>query len=96
VEFAPRVLDDLDRNFDHMARFDVDDAPGRIGEITRAIQILPHSPLIGRPVRGGKRELVIGRGTRGYIALYRYVARIDTVFLLAIRSQSEAGYGRGQ
>jgi toxin ParE1/3/4 len=93
VEFAPRVLDDLDRFFDHMARFGVDDAPERIGEIARAIEILTHSPLIGRPVKGGKSELVIGRGTRGYIALYRYIARIETVFVLAIRNQSEAGYG---
>ena len=40
-------------------------------------------------------ELVIGRRTHGYIALYRYVAVIDTVFVLAIRSQREAGYVRG-
>jgi len=45
-------------------------------------------------VRGGKRELVIGRGSRGYVALYRYVSKIDTVFLLAVRSQREAGYKR--
>jgi toxin ParE1/3/4 len=38
--------------------------------------------------------LVIGRGTHGYVALYRYVAVIDTVFVLAIRSQREAGYVR--
>lgn len=29
---------------------------------------------------------------RGYLALYRYIAEIDTVFVLAVRSQSEAGY----
>jgi hypothetical protein len=26
------------------------------------------------------------------VALYRYVAAIDTVFLLAVRAQREAGY----
>ena len=41
------------------------------------------------------RELVIGRGSRGYVALYRYVAQIDTVFLLAVRGQRESGYKRG-
>ena len=41
-----------------------------------------------------KRELVIGRGSRGYLALYRYVAEIDTVFVLALRSQRETGYAR--
>ena len=63
-----------------------------MGEILEAIQILTHSPLIGRPVKDGKRELVIGRATRGYVALYRYVAAINTVLLLAVRAQREAGY----
>lgn len=79
-----------------MARFKVEDAPGKIGEIVQALQILIHSPLIGRPVRGGRRELVIGRDSHGYVALYRFVTRIDTVFVLAIRSQREAGYKREQ
>ena len=52
-------------------------------------------PLVGRPVRGGMRELVIGRGSRGYVALHRYMAQIDAVFLLAVRSQRESGYMRG-
>ena len=43
-----------------MARFEVEDAPARIGEIVEAVQLLTHSPLIGRPVKGGKRELVMG------------------------------------
>jgi toxin ParE1/3/4 len=94
VELAPEVFDDFDRFFDHMARFEVEDAPTRIGEIVQAVQILTHSPLIGRPVKDGKRELVIGQGSRGYIALYRFVASIDTVFILAIRSQRESGYRR--
>jgi toxin ParE1/3/4 len=94
VELAPEVFDDFDRFFDHMARFEVEDTPARIGEIVQAIQILTHSPLIGRPVKGGKRELVIGQDSRGYVALYRFVARIDTVFVLAIRSQRESGYKR--
>lgn len=96
VELAPEVLDDFDRFFDHMARFEIVDVPARIGEIVQAIQILTHSPLIGRPVRGGKRELVIGRDSCGYVALYRFVASVDTVFVLAIRSQRESGYKRGR
>jgi plasmid stabilization system protein ParE len=96
VELAPEVIDDFERFFDHMARFEVEDMPGRIAEIMQAIQILTHSPLIGRPVKDGKRELVIGRDSHGYVALYRFVSSIDTVFVLAIRSQREAGYGRDQ
>jgi plasmid stabilization system protein ParE len=94
VELAPEVLDDFERFLSHLAAFEVDDAPARIAEIVSAIQILTHSPLIGRPVKAGRRELVIGRGSRGYIALYRFVASIDTVFVLAIRSQRELGYQR--
>ncbi len=39
--------------------------------------------------------IVIGHGSRGYIALYRFVASIDTIFVLAIRSQRESGYQHG-
>jgi len=94
IELAPEVLDDFDRFFDHLAQFEVNDAAQRIREIVEAVQILSHSPLIGRPVKGGKRELVIGRDSRGYVALYRYVADIDTVLVLAVRSQRESGYKR--
>jgi plasmid stabilization system protein ParE len=58
------------------------------------LDVLAHSPEIGRPVRGGKRELVIGKRTHGYVALYRYVASVDVVFILALRAQREAGYRR--
>ena len=92
IELAPEVFDDFDRFFDHIAQFDVGSAPQRIADIVDAVQILATSPLIGRPVKGGKRELVIGRASRGYVALYRYVAPIDTVFVLAMRSQRESGY----
>jgi toxin ParE1/3/4 len=88
------VLEDFDRVLDHMSRFEVDDAPERIAEIVRATQILTSSPLIGWPVKGRRRELVIGKGSRGYVALYRFESRIDTVFVLAVRSQRESGYGR--
>jgi hypothetical protein len=40
-------------------------------------------------VQDGKRELVIGRAKRGY------VAAIDTVFVLALRVQRESGYEHG-
>jgi hypothetical protein len=40
------------------------------------------------------RELLIGRESRGYVALYRFVAAIDTVFVLAVRRQRESGYKR--
>jgi hypothetical protein len=56
--------------------------------------VVERNPFIGRPVEAEKRELVIGRGSRGDLALYRYVTEVDTVFVLALRSQREAGYAR--
>lgn len=94
IETAPEVLDDFDRLFEHLTRFEAADATGRLAEIVQAVDVLSTSPLIGRPVEGGKRELVIGRGSYGCVALYRYVPEVDTVFLLAVRNQREAGYGR--
>ena len=94
IELAPEVFDDFDRFFDHIAQFDPGSAPERIGAIIDAIQILRHSPQMGRPVQGGKRELVIGRAARGYVALYHYLEAIDTVFVLAVRCQREVGFKR--
>ena len=64
----------------------------RIQEIVEAISVLASNPLIGRLVGQNNRELVIGRRSRGYVALYRYIDAIDTVFVLALRAQKEAGY----
>ncbi|MGB5104940.1 MAG: type II toxin-antitoxin system RelE/ParE family toxin [Steroidobacteraceae bacterium] len=94
IETAPEVVDDFERFFEHLAGLEVRDVAGRLAEIVQAIDVLATSPLIGPSAKGGKRELVIGRGSRGYVALYRYMAEVDTVFLLAVRSQREAGYGR--
>ena len=95
IELAPEGLDDFNRFFDHMAEFGAAaEASQRIDEIIEAVDVLAHSPLIGRKVKGGNRELVIGRASRGYVALYRFVPDIDTVFVLAFRSQREASYKR--
>ena len=94
VELVAEIFEDFDGFFDFFARHKMADVAARIAEIHEAFEILVHSPLIGRMVRDGKRELVIGRGSRGYVALYRYVTDIDTVFVLAIRSQREEGFSR--
>src|ERR1700686_4073760 len=94
VELAPEVQDEFDRILDHLSGHAVEDPLGRIREIIEAMDVLQHNPLIGRPVSGDTRELVIGRRVRGYVALYRYIEQIDRVFVLAIRGQREAGYGR--
>lgn len=94
IELAPEVAEDIERIYAHLAQFEVENIAARIQEIIQAIAALEHNPLIGRPTEDGLRELVMGRNSRGYLALYRYVDEIDTVFVLALRSQREAGYVR--
>jgi plasmid stabilization system protein ParE len=92
IELAPEIGEDFDRILDHLALYRVEHPKERIREIINALDVLERNPRIGRPVTNGKRELVIGRRSHGYIALYWYASEIDTVFVLAIRSQREAGY----
>ncbi|MEQ1838227.1 MAG: type II toxin-antitoxin system RelE/ParE family toxin [Candidatus Nitrotoga sp.] len=92
IELAPEVGDDFDHILDHLARYQVENPAARIREIIEAINVLEHNPLIGRPVNNDKRELVIGQRSHGYVALYRYISKADTVFILAVRSQPEVGY----
>ena len=91
IELAPQVGDDLDRIMEHLFQNQIADATLRIVDILKAIDVLEHNPLIGRVVRADLGELVIGRRARGYAALYKYVAELDTVFVLAVRGQKEAG-----
>jgi len=94
IELAPEVIDDFDRFFEHLTEHEIADVRQRIADILGGLEILQHSPLIGRKVRAGMRELVIGQGSRGYVALYRYVPEVDTVFVLAFRSQREVRFKR--
>jgi len=92
VELAAEVGEDFLRIFEHLQTHDVDQPGERIREIIDALNVLERNPRIGRPRSRGNRELVIGRRSHGYVALYRYIVEIDTVFVLAIRGQREAGY----
>lgn len=92
IELAEEVGEDFERILDHLLTYRVEHPDQRIRDIIEALDVLEHNPEIGRRVAAGKRELVIGRGSRGYVALYRYVEELDTVFVLAVRSQREGGY----
>lgn len=95
IELAPDVLDDFERIVKHLRLHDSPGWANRGREIIAAIDILASSPLIGRLTDSGNRELIIGHDAHGYVALYRYVEQLDTVFVLAVRGQKEAGYARG-
>ncbi|MCL1532457.1 plasmid stabilization protein [Xanthomonas nasturtii] len=94
VEFLPSVNEDLRRIIGHLEQHEAAHIQERLGEIVSASDVLTNNPLIGRLTHNDLRELVIGQGARGYIALYQYVTALDTVFVLAIRAQREAGYAR--
>lgn len=66
-----------------------------INSILDSIHTLTINPLIGRPypLKGYFfRELVIGFGSGGYLALYAYDEQTDTLDILAIRHQRELKY----
>lgn len=69
---------------------EVAQAEDRLMEMIEAISVLATNPLIGRPAVNDKRELVIGRGSHGCMALYRYVGRIRPMSVPASAKQSLA------
>ncbi len=63
--------------------------------IIDALDVLTHQPGIGRPVEGdkqGSRELIIDRGSSGYLAQYRIQRGLNQVTVVRIRHQRESGY----
>jgi toxin ParE1/3/4 len=89
---APQVLADTARFADHLRLHEVADVDARIDEIFDALDLLVVHPMIGRRTDDGMRELVIGHGSRGYLARYRFDAASDTVHVLALRAQRESGF----
>lgn len=87
-----RALDDIDRLCDFLAEHLPHEAARTAQLIAQGLDILRHHPLVGRPSVQGMRELVISRGHSGYLALYLYDKQADSVAVLAIRHQREAGY----
>jgi plasmid stabilization system protein ParE len=92
VYFSARALADLDRLFDFIAKHDPASASRAAQRIADAARIPRDHPLIGRPVRGDIRELVISSGRTGYVALYRLRNGVASVEILTIRHQRGAGY----
>jgi hypothetical protein len=91
IEVAAEVAGDLDRIVDHLTQHDASRIDEWIMGLIDAIEVLKHSPLMGRPVRHDLRELVVGRDEDGCVILYKYISELDTAFVLAVRSQREPG-----
>jgi plasmid stabilization system protein ParE len=92
VVLAEGARADLDRLFEFLAAEDVPAADEAIDIILDALGVLQRHPLIGRPCEEGLRELVISRGRTGYVALYDFSENEDSVLVLALRHQREAGF----
>jgi plasmid stabilization system protein ParE len=90
--YAKRALADLERLTDFPAASDPPAAAQTVDLIAEAVGVLRRHPLLGRPVEGELRELIISRGRTGYVALYSFEEALDAVLILAIRHQREAGY----
>jgi plasmid stabilization system protein ParE len=62
--------------------------------IRQSFKPLRTQPEIGRPIEDlpNLRELIIEFGSSGYLALYRYSASDDVVFILTIKHQREDEY----
>ena len=85
----PAALADLERIRDLLLAHDPDNAEERLLDLTAALDVLTHAPEIGRRAGQRSRELVIGRGARGYAARYEYVARLEAAFILRVHHQRE-------
>jgi len=92
ITYAPGAVLDLERLQDFLATMDPKAALAAAKAIVEAVSVLERHPLIGRPAEAGMRELVIARGRMGYVALYDWLEAVDTVVILALRHQREAGY----
>lgn len=92
VVISERALRDFQRIADFVDTHDPGAGAARIAAIVAAFDVLATSPRIGRPAAEGHRELVIGRGARGYIALYAHLASRGLVVIAAVRGQREAGF----
>ena len=82
-------MHDLERLAAFLGKTDPAAAVATLQIVLEAIEILARHPLIGRPLENRARELVIHRGSTGYLAQYRYDVQQDEVAMLAIRRQRE-------
>lgn len=92
VIYSDEAFTDFERIVEFLLGTSPEAAAHALESIRSAIGILEAHPFIGRRVDDHIRELVISRGTTGYLALYRFDPAFDVVRILRVRHQREAGY----
>jgi plasmid stabilization system protein ParE len=90
--YSKQAFADLEWLTDFLLEIDPIAAAETVELIVEAVSILERHPLMGRPIDGDIRELIISRGRTGYVALYCHEPVHDAVLVLGIRHQREAGY----
>ena len=91
--YAPGAIFDLQRLREFLRPKNPVAARRAADTIIKAVQVLALQPQIGRPVEDMPpeyREWLIDFGDSGYVARYRFEG--ETVTILAVRHQKEAGY----
>jgi len=97
IRFTEEARDDLERLYDFLlqqAGGDWRQADAGLEAIFRGVAFLETSPFACRRAAGGEailRELLIGFGAAGYVALFE-VESAETVTVLAVRHQREDDY----
>lgn len=92
IIYSRKALADFERLAEFLLHEDSLAAAQAVDLIAEAVEILENHPFIGREVEQGLRELVISHGQSGYLALYSYEPKQDTVLVLSVRHQREVGY----
>nr|WP_315194281.1 type II toxin-antitoxin system RelE/ParE family toxin [uncultured Aquabacterium sp.] len=88
----PALLD-VQRLFRFLAPKNLDAAKRAVMAIRQGVKVLAQQPGVGRPIEDMPtefREWMIDFSGSGYVARYRIDT--DTVTILAVRHQKEAGY----
>lgn len=92
LRFGDGVAEDIERIAEHWRAYQIEGVQERLAEILDALELLKQHPNIGRPAGSLHRVLIIGQGSRGYVARYWYDPLDDAVEVLALRAQREAGF----
>ena len=92
ITYSSRASLDLVRLFHFLAEKDISTAQRALQEIRDSLATLSHMPRVGRMVEEGFRELIIDFGSSGYLALYDWDERHDTITVHAVRHQKENDY----
>ncbi len=93
ISYSSAFWDDMERLVDFLMIQNITAALATFDIVTNGIDVLKRHPEIGRLAsKDGLRELVISRGSTGYIALYSYDELLDLVHVVSIWHQRESGF----